>query len=200
MWLNTKFEAAGFRFSDDPGGGTPPPAAPEAPKPDDWKMEDLPPAVQEYIRGLRKSEGDTRTEAKKKLDEADRLRQEAENKRLAEEKKWQELAENHAAKLREIQPLAEQGQRIQEAFMSSLKKRMDALPDYMKALAEKITDPVILSGWLDEHADKLVPRTAPGQDGGPRGDGGTATKLSDEELKMARKMGLSPEEYAKYKP
>lgn len=201
-----------FRMSADDngnGGGTQPPPTPQTPPPataapppagdaEDWKMEDLPPPLQKYIKGLRSEAADRRTELDRQTRAATEAAQAAENARLAEQQKWQELAQKHETDLKEAKPKLERAERIEQAFVGLLEKQMENLPDYLKSLAKKIGDPVELAAWLAENADQITPRRAPGQDGGNVGDNKTLVKLTPEQQAAARKAGITDEEYAKY--
>lgn len=163
----------------------------------------LPEAWQKTIKDLRAEAAATRKRLRDMEGTAEAqaaAAREAEEKRLAEEKRWQELAEQRERELNELKPKVETGSRVIEAFTGSLKKRLEGLPDYLRTLAEKISDPVELAAWLDENHDKIARPQAPNLDqGSPQGGGGQGNTpvLTPEQIEQAKLMRMTPHAYAK---
>ncbi len=82
---------------------------------------------------------------------------------------------------------------------ASNKRRIDAIPEQMKGLVPDFDDPSKLANWLDANAQVLTKPLAP-ELNGDAGDGSRPTEqitLTEEQLKVARSMGLTAEEYKK---
>lgn len=144
--------------------------------------------------------------AKQKLDEI-------QAEQLSElEKAQKRAAEAEAAKDRALQEANDR--LIKAAFIAEAAKAGAAHPEDAFALADlgavAITDDGAVSGVAEAvkalvEGERLVMTgrpTAPNLDGGAGGGertGEKAVRLSQEELEMARKMGLTPEQYQKGK-
>lgn len=171
-------------------------------KPNNGKtpIASLPPDIQTYIEELR-AEAESNRKAKKAADAAAKL---AEEKRLADEKQWEALANTRGAELEKLKPVADQYEAITAAFNASLDNRLKQIPDDIR---KKTVDPiraalppVDFSNWLDANVDILRARQAPDLDGGAGSNANpTIVKLSQTELEMARNMNISPEKYAQRK-
>lgn len=218
MLLSDIFQLkSGLYFDADNGGGggsagdkgedknqdkQPPELEDGDPGDEDWKVEDLPPGAQKLIEKLRGENAEKRKKVKefeKTQSEASKKRQQEEEQRLAQDQKWEELATTRAKTIDEWKPKVEAYERMAVTFQAALDKQLEALPEYVRTLAAKITDPVDLFEWLSENADKLVQRQAPGLDQGRKGDNNkSSVKLSPEQKEAARRAGISEEEYAKY--
>jgi len=157
------------------------------------RVEDLPEWAQQLIR-------ETRSEAaarRKRLDDMEAEHQKAQEARLVEEKRWQELAEQRAAKLAELEPVAEQVKEIREALDATVKARIERLPEDVRDLVPDFGDPRKTLDWLNANEQRLMRPLAPQMDAGARGDtGGAMPKLTDMEIKLARMAGLTPEQWA----
>jgi len=164
---------------------------------DEWKLEDLPTGAQKYIKELRAEAAERR-----KALEAERVEaQRREQTRLAEEGRWKELAESRAAELAKVTPYQERATALEAMIVASNKTRIERIPEDMRALVPIEYAPEKLAGWLDANLDRLLKRPAPEVDAGA---GATAAgtglpKLTEDERRIARAMGLSEEAYAKRK-
>lgn len=165
----------------------------------DW-FTGLPDEVQSYIRSLRDENAKWRIETRK----AEEAAREAEEKRLAEQQRWQELAEKREARINELEPKAE---RVLSAFDALIESRLKRLPaDLRKALVDPVRasmDSVAFVEWLDANEERLLLRPAPNLEAGAgaqssRGNAGDAT-LTDAERRIAQKMGVDPARVAKEK-
>lgn len=173
-----------------------------APKTDahgDW-FTGLPDEVQSYIRSLRDENAKWRIE-KRRAEEAAR---EAEEKRLEEQQRWQELAEKREAKIKELEPKAE---RVLSAFDALIESRLKRIPaDLRKTLVDPVRasmDSVTFVEWLDANEERLSLRPAPNLEAGAgaptsRGNAGDAS-LTDVERRIAQQMGVDPAKIARQK-
>lgn len=168
-------------------------STPQTP-PDEWKIEDLPTGAQEYIRQLRAEAADRR----KALEKAEREAAQREQARLAEEGRWKELAEQRERDLAKVQPYQERAAALESMIIASNKTRMERIPEDMRALVPTEYPPERLAGWLDANFDRLLKRPAPDVDAGAgAGAGNGLPRLSQEQIEMARMMGVSLDAYAK---
>jgi hypothetical protein len=148
----------------------------------------------EYVQQLRQEAASYRT----KLREIEDATKRANEERLAQEAKWQELAEQRAKEIEELRPYQERYAAMLEALKAGNEKRLEQIPDGMRSLVPPIDDPATLGQWLDANWSILTGKPlAPSMNGGagtpaPR----TSTVvLTDSELAMAAKMGITPEQY-----
>ena len=148
----------------------------------------------EYVQQLRQEAASYRT----KLREIEEANKRADEARLAQEAKWQELAEQRAREIEELRPYQERYTAMIDALKASNEKRLEQVPDGMRSLIPPIDDPATLGQWLDANWQILTGKAlAPSMNGGagaptPR----TSTVvLTDAELAMAAKMGITPEQY-----
>lgn len=152
-----------------------------------------------YVESLRQEAAKYRTQAKA-VEEA---QAKAEEERLKNEKKFQELAQLKEAEANSLRPYKERLDAILATLADSNKKRLDQLPDNMKALVPEYDDPARLATWLETNWQVLTgkPTYVPGLNGGAGNGQPRAPQitLSDDELMVAQKMGLSPEVYLKAK-
>lgn len=157
------------------------------------RIEDLPEWAQQLIR-------ETRGEAaarRKRLEEIEAEHQKAQDARLEEEKRWQELAEQRAKKLAELEPLAERVKEVNEALEATVKVRVDRLPEDARSLVPDFGDARKTLDWLNANEQRLTRPLAPNTDAGVRGDAmGAAPKLTDMERKLAKIAGMTPEQWA----
>jgi hypothetical protein len=162
--------------------------APQAEARSDW-FTGLDPRTQAYIEELRSENAKWRVEKKRAEDNA---RKEAE-KRMAEQEQWKELADARAAKLAEIEPKAERALAAFEALIDARLKRIPS--DIRKRMVDPIRanmDSVAFVEWLDANETMLTLTPAPNLEAGAgaQAQGKGTPELTDEERRMAQKMGL----------
>lgn len=123
--------------------------------------------------------------------------------------KYQQLkdeAEQSSTKVAELSQTAEQVQASMKRVLDDLTEANSAviatLPDEAKALVPGGLEPTELRKWLDTAVPVLTKRrTVPplsAMEGAPD-RGNSAPALSENELIIAQRLGVSPEDYAKYK-
>jgi hypothetical protein len=153
----------------------------------------LPLPAQQYIKGLRAEAANNR----KALTAEQLAAREREQSRLAEQGKWQELAESRAKDLNEALPYKERVQDLEAMIREGNEARIKAVPENMRALIPMDYPPERLARWLDANAALLIPRNAPDLDAGASGGGsGKPITLTSDQVAMARQMGMTPEAYA----
>ena len=147
----------------------------------------------QYVKDLRDEAAKWRTELRK-VQEA---QEEARKAELAEQQKWQELAQEHEKKVKELEPIKARYEEMLETLRESNKKRIEQIPEAMRDLIPAYDDPTQLAAWLDAAAAKLTKPQAPSLNGGAgRGDRpGDDVVLTSEQLAVAKKMNLTPEQY-----
>lgn len=149
----------------------------------------------EYVQQLRQEAASYRT----KLKEFEESQKKAEEERLAQQQEWQKLAEQRAAEIESLRPFQERYNAMLEAVRAGNEKKLEAIPETMKTLVPPIDDPVALGQWLDANWQILTGKpTAPSLNGGAGAAPArtTSVALTDAELQMAAKMGISAEDYA----
>ena len=131
----------------------------------------------------------TEQEAARKRDQA----------RLAEEGKYKELAETRAQELANLQPFQERAETLEKMIRTSNEARIEKVREDMRGLVPTDYAPEKLSGWLDANWERLLAQPAPNIDAGAGGGSGQRVQLDSSEQELAKKMGMSPEEYTKFK-
>ena len=137
--------------------------------------------------------------ARVKLKEFEEGQRKAEEERLTQQQEWQRLAEQRAAEIESLKPYQEKYTAVVEAMKVGNEKKLQAIPDTMKSLVPPIEDPATLGQWLDANWSILTGKPpVPSLNGGA---GQTqhrtsSVSLTDAELQMAAKMGISAEDYA----
>ena len=157
-------------------------------EPQEPKMFDL-----NYVQELRQEAANWRT----RLREREQKDKDAEQERLAKQSEWQKLAEQRAAEIEELSPYRDRYNTMLETVAESNTKRVETIPEAMRGLVPDFDDPLKLSTWLDANSQLLTKPLAPALNG-EAGSGGRPTEvetLSAEELRAARRMGITAKEY-----
>lgn len=139
-------------------------------------------------------------DAEARLQQMDAERQTEVEKRLEEQQKWKELADERATKLAEAERKAAKVDEYETEMRSYVEESMNKIPEDMKSLVPDGA-PEQQFRWLKKNLDKLVKPIAPPTGAGARGAGGDGKQfeLAPEESLMAKKFGVSEEEYHNYK-
>jgi hypothetical protein len=141
------------------------------------------------------------------LDERIRAIEQAQTKRLAEQGNFQELAQQRAAEVEALKPVAERAAALEKVIRASNEARMVNIPDNKKNLVAPLIDvlpPEKLQEYLNANPDLFVKEPAADYDagagaGGRGGNGSGTPKLTAEEIETAKRSGMKPDEYAKAK-
>jgi phage I-like protein len=157
-------------------------------------LAQLPQAVQDYIKSLR---GEA-AEKRKKLEALEAKINEAEQKRLAEQGQYRELAEKLQGEVGNLSPYKTRVEALEQKIIANNNKRVERIPEHFRSLIPQMP-PEQLSEWLDANEQKLITPPAPNLDAGAGGGGGKqVAQLTAEQLAIAKGMGITPEEYATY--
>lgn len=161
------------------------PAKPTGGEPQDgtFKLEELPPAAQTYIRELR-AEAAERRVALNKAEEERRAREQAQ---LAEQGRWKELAEAKAKEAAENAPYRERAEALDKIIRVSNEARAAKVPESLRGLIPTNYSPEELAAWFDANAATLTRPIAPQTDAGAGmgGGAGGALNITDEDRKAA---------------
>lgn len=139
------------------------------------------------------------------LDERIKAIEQAQQKRLAEQGNFQELAQQRAAEVETLKPIAQRAAELEKMFRAGNESRIKEIPDSKQNLVKPLMDvlpPEKLHEYLNANPDLFVKTPAPNYDAGAGagvGGGSGTAKLTAEEVETAKKFGLTPEEYAKAK-
>ncbi len=163
-------------------------------------IESLPQDVQEYIKSLRSEAEKTRKDAKQQLDEI----RSGQQKQLEEQGNYKKLAEDRAAELAALKPFKDRTEALENVIRASNEARIKTIPDMNKNLVQPLIDvlpPERLQDYLNANPNLFVKPDAPNYDAGAGANGGSSgtSKLTAEETEIAKRMGMSPEDYAKAK-
>lgn len=148
----------------------------------------------EYVQQLRQEAASYRT----KLREIEEAQKTAEQKRLEQQQEWQTLAEQRAAEVEALRPYQEKYTAMLESVKTGNEKRIEQVPDVMRSLIPPIDDPVTLGQWLDANWTILTGKPPVPTLNGGAGQTPARTQtvvLTDAELQIAHKMGLTAEQY-----
>jgi len=135
-----------------------------------------------------------------KLDQIERDQKKATEERLAKQDKWKELAENRGKELDEAKVKADRLDSYEETLQGVLDAQVDQVPEELRTLIpDELTTQQKLD-WLAQNQAILTKKQPFDIGAGKRGgDKEKQIELSNEERAQAKKMGLSPEEYAQAK-
>lgn len=131
-------------------------------------------------------------EQRKGQEAADKARQDAEAKALAEQGKYKELADGHAAKIAELEPKA---QRYEAALRAQVAELRKDLPEHITALLDKM-DAAEQLEYLATNRAKLIAtpaaqaaQTAPNINAGGSGRSEPDPKAREQELRQRFRLG-----------
>jgi hypothetical protein len=137
------------------------------------------------------------------LKEQEAAQAKAREAELAKKQEWEQLAQERAAQLAELEPIKAQFEAMLENLKASNEKRIESVPEDRRSLIPEYDDPSKLAAWLDANAALLsIKPQAPninGAAGSGQRPGAAPMVLSDDEIAVAKKMGLTPEQYAESK-
>lgn len=156
--------------ADAPNPQTPNPASTTPASGDAWKMDDLPPTAQAYIKELRDEAKKTRLEK----EAADKARKEAEQTALAEQGNWRKLAEDRAAELAKLMPYQEQASNLLKIISDNNAQMIAQIPEDMRDIVPPLAADA-LNAWLVKNLPRLARKQAPNIDAGA-GSGGSGAK------------------------
>lgn len=138
--------------------------------------------------------------ANKKADALEKAQQDAEKKRLEEANQYKELYEKTQAELTNLKPKAEQ----LDDYEATLKKVLDAeiatLPEEFQDVVPESLSTKEKLDWLAKNKSKFTKAEPFDIGAGKRGTKpDKSNELTAEEKEMAKRFGVSEEDYAKFK-
>lgn len=126
---------------------------------------------------------------------------EAEEQRLKDQEDWKTLAGKHEETIASLTPKAETAEAQEKTLQSYLEAQVAELPEDMRSMVPEQLTTMQKLEWLATNGAKL--RKTPGFDIGAGQRGGSedtkTAALNSDELAMAKRAGMSAEDYAKYK-
>ena len=143
-----------------------------------------------------------RRDLERRLAALEAQQQETLEAQLAEQQRWQELAEQRAQRIAELQPYQEQAESVEQTLAALLEAQLERLPDEVREMVNELPLPAQQKlDWLAKNQARLVRPTAPPADGGMRGDvqPGADVKLDPIEEMIMRQSGVSREDWVKYR-
>jgi DNA repair exonuclease SbcCD ATPase subunit len=152
--------------------------------------------------GMARHLKETRTEAAKRRHAekaAEEAARRAEENRLAEQQKWQELADLRQKELDQYKPRAERVEALESVVRETIQARISALPEQWRDAVPEFEDPAKTLKWLDANASKFAVPRPPSTDAGVRSDVKPVAALSDEERQFAQAAGMTEDQYREYK-
>jgi len=93
-----------------------------------------------------------------------------------------------------LKPQAERAIVLETYIRDAVVARVDALPDVIRPLVPVYDDPLRTLDWLERSAAVLLKPIPPQMDAGARGHS-KAARISEGEREIARKLGVSAEQY-----
>lgn len=159
---------------------------------DAWKMDDLPPTAQAYIRELRDEAKKTRLEK----EAADKARKEAEQVALAEQGNWRKLAEDRAAELAKLTPYQEQATNLLKIINDNNAQMIAQIPEDMRDIVPPLAADA-LNAWLVKNLPRLARKQAPNIDAGAGSGGSGMAALTDDDRLAMKVGGMTEEQYRK---
>ena len=135
-----------------------------------------------------------------RLDAIEKAQRLAEEKRLTDEKNFETLYNNAKVELEGLKPKAGAADEYEKTLQSVLETQVAELPETMRGLVPEEMSTNQKLAWLAKNKPLLL-KKEPFDIGAGKGGGGniSASTLTQEELTLAKKAGMTPEEYAKYK-
>lgn len=107
----------------------------------------------------------------------------------------------HEAVINELKPKAVRAETLEKTLTEYLNAELESVPEDMRFLFADGDVADRLTKIKAAKAKGLIGKpTAPQTDAGAMGGGKAVPQLSADELNTAKKLGMSPEEYAKFKP
>lgn len=131
---------------------------------------------------------------------SDRLRaiESAQQKRLEEQGNYAEIAKQRAAEVESLKPAAERAVALEAIIRESNEEAIKRVPESMRSMIPTDYAPEKLQRWLAMNTALLTKTPPPDFGAGAGTSGGSkATPLTDEQRQMAKRFGMTEEQYAK---
>lgn len=127
--------------------------------------------------------------------------EQAQQERLAKQGDFETLAQQRAAEVESLKPFAQRTSELEAVIREDNEAIIKSIPEQMRSIIPTDYPPEKLKRWLTTNMTLLSKQPAPNYDAGAGGGGGGSqpVKLSPDELAMAKRVGVTPEEYLKAK-
>jgi len=123
----------------------------------------------------------------------------ASRKKLEEQGNYQEVRAQLQAEIEALKPSAERAATLEQIIRESNEARIGRVPEAMRSMIPVDYAPERLQAWLNANEALLTKKPAPNYDAGAgAGSNGSGTRqpeLTAEELNIAKRMKMSPEQY-----
>lgn len=181
----------------DPPGQTPPPQSQTQSGQQQQQrtsLDSLPPDIQDYLRTLRQEAKTYREQ----LEARQKQEQDAEQERLKKQGEFQQLAEKHATKVKELEPYVQRYNSLADQTKAFIDAQTKDWPEIIKDYDPGPDAPVEARiAWMNKsrpHAEKLAAQTrgqAPGNypNPPPANSGGTSEQDVNELRRRIRESG-----------
>jgi hypothetical protein len=120
---------------------------------------------------------------------------ESQQKRLAEQGNYEELARQRAAEVETLKPYEERAKSLEGIIRASNEARVGQVREDLRALVPGDYAPEKLATWLDANWQRLTAKIAPDLDAGAGAASRKAANLSEDERATARRFGMTDEQY-----
>lgn len=120
---------------------------------------------------------------------------ESQQKRLAEQGNYEELARQRAAEVETLKPYEERAKALEGIIRASNEARIGQVREDLRALVPGDYAPEKLATWLDANWQRLTAKIAPDLDAGAGAASRKAVSLSEDERATARRFGMTDEQY-----
>lgn len=127
--------------------------------------------------------------------------EQAQQERLAKQGDFETLAQQRAAEVESLKPFAQRTSELEAVIREDNEAIIKSIPEQMRSIIPTDYPPEKLKRWLTTNMTLLSKPPAPNYDAGAGlGNGGSqSAKLTQDELAMAKLVGVTPEEYLKAK-
>ncbi|GIL09286.1 MAG: hypothetical protein BroJett033_7970 [Chloroflexota bacterium] len=123
----------------------------------------------------------------------------ATRKKLEEQGNYQEVRAQLQAEIEALKPSAERAAALEQIIRESNEARIGRVPEAVRSMIPMDYAPERLQAWLNANEGLLLRKPAPNYDAGAgagsNGSGGRPPDLTAEELNMAKRMKMTPEQY-----
>lgn len=132
----------------------------------------------------------------KELEEEREALKQAQMARLEQEGNYKALAEERAKKLTELETYQERAAALEATIREANDARIASIPEHMRSVVPTDYSPDKLAKWLDNNASVLSRPQAPELGAGVAGGNGAPIKLTAVQIDVAKRMGMTEEDYA----
>jgi alanyl-tRNA synthetase len=148
-----------------------------------------------------KQVNDERASFEKQLKDLQEAQRKANESALAERGEYKKLYDQAQEEMKSLRQASEEAKRYRERLEADNLARIERIPEDTRSLIPEYDDPVRMGAWLTANEGLITAPSkpiAPNLGGGAGGaSGSNALRLTSEQLEIAKRFGMSPEDYAK---